>query len=53
MSIRSKASVIGSKPVAQTIRSNAYSASLVRMPVGVLHSIGVSLMSTSLTLGWL
>jgi len=33
--------------------SNSYSRSLVLRPVGVMRSIGVSLMSTSLTFGWL
>jgi len=33
--------------------SNSNSASLVLMPVAVTRSIGVSVMSTSVTLGWL
>lgn len=45
--------VSASKPVAKTMMSNSYSAAVVRMPVGVMRSIGVALISTSVTLGWL
>jgi hypothetical protein len=53
MSMRSKAPVMASKPVAKMMMSNSYSASLVRMPLEVTRSIGVARVSTRVTLGWL
>ena len=44
--MRSSDPVMASKPVAKTMTSSSYSAAVVRMPVGVIASMGVSLMST-------
>ena len=51
--MRSRLPVMASKPVAKTMRSKANSRSVVRRPVGVMRSMGVSRMLTSSTLGWL
>ena len=50
MSIRLNVPVMASKPVANTMMSSSYSASSVRMPVGVISWIGAWRMSTSVTL---
>ena len=50
MFIRSIGPVMASKPVAKTMMSSGYSASLVRMPDGVIRSIGAAFTSTSVTL---
>ena len=48
--MREKLPVIASNPVAKTMMSSSYSASAVRMPAGVISSIGAERMSTSSTL---
>ena len=48
--MRSSGPVIASNPVANTSESNSYSAIVVRSPVGVIASIGATLMSTRLML---
>jgi hypothetical protein len=40
MSMRLKVPVIASNPVAKTMMSSSYSPSSVRIPVGVISSIG-------------
>src|SRR4051812_20785923 len=51
MFIRSSGPVIASKPVAKTMMSSLCSApSRVRIPSGVMHSIGVARTSTKVTL---
>ena len=47
--MRSNDPVIASKPVAYTMMSTSWSRSVVRIPVGVMRSIGVSPMSTRWT----
>ena len=44
-----KPPVIASKPIAKTITSSSYSASAVRIPRGVIPSIGERRMSTRWT----
>ena len=51
MSIRSSGPVIASKPVAKTMMSTGYSASVVQIPASEIRSIGVAFTSTSETLG--
>jgi hypothetical protein len=48
--MRKSEPVMASKPVANTMASNSNSASVVRKPVAVIDSMGVSLMSTRRTL---
>ena len=50
MSMRSKLPVMASKPVDDDVEFVL--ASLVFMPLGVMRLIGVSVMSTSRTLGY-
>ncbi len=48
--IRSIGPVMASNPVAKTMMSTGYSVSMVRMPDGVIRSMGAALTSTSVTL---
>ncbi len=50
MSTATSAPVIASKPVANTMASNSNSRSLVRIPVGVISTIGSRRRLTSATL---
>jgi hypothetical protein len=49
MSILAKAPVMASNPVANTMTSRSWSPAAVRMPVGVIASMGAERMSTSVT----
>ena len=53
MSIFDSAPVMASKPVANTMLSNSYSASEVRMPFGVISTSDVLRTSTRCTFGLL